>query len=89
LVRKHERALEFCAQVLARFRPFSFCETTEATTPFQHHLTAAHGFRIIVATLRRKSDFIMASIFPLSALKGKLFFDWHERTEFQHAQVQY
>ena len=40
-----------------------------------------------MAALRRKSDFIMASIFPLSALRGKLFFDWHERAEFQHAQV--
>jgi hypothetical protein len=40
-----------------------------------------------MAALCRKSDFILASIFPLSALRDTLFFDRHERAEFQHAQV--
>jgi hypothetical protein len=53
--------------MLARFRSFYFCITTEETTPFQRHGMAAYGFRVkeFVDGLCRKSDFVVGSIFPL------------------------
>jgi hypothetical protein len=40
-----------------------------------------------VNDLRRKSDFVADSIFPLSALRNKLSFERRERAPFKHAQV--